>query len=86
MAPEWINDFAAFRDYINEHLGPRPKGHSIDRIENDEGYFPGNLRWATQSQQVHNSRRSRINKAVDTVLREIINRRRRRIRHQVPAI
>jgi hypothetical protein len=70
LAPEWVNDFAAFRDYVNQNLGPRPKGHSIDRIENSEGYFPGNLRWATPSQQRHNSRRSRIGKAVDAVLLE----------------
>jgi hypothetical protein len=64
MAPEWINDFPAFHDYINQNLGPRPKGRSLDRIENNEGYFPGNLKWSTKSEQNHNQRRSAINKLV----------------------
>jgi hypothetical protein len=73
MAPEWINDFQAFRDYVNQNLGPRPSPkHSIDRIENYEGYFPGNLRWASPSQQQYNSRRSRIDKIVNTVLLECV--------------
>jgi hypothetical protein len=57
IAPEWINDFAAFRDYVEQHLGPKPSPkHRIGRTENSEGYFPGNLQWATPSQQRCNSR------------------------------
>jgi hypothetical protein len=37
MAPEWADDFAAFRNYVTQNLGPKPKGGSIDRINNDEG-------------------------------------------------
>ena len=38
-------------------VGPRPSPwHSIDRIDNERGYEPGNLRWSTQRQQVRNSR------------------------------
>ena len=74
MAPEWIEDFQAFQVYINKTLGPRPKGYSIDRIENDEGYYPGNLRWATSTEQAHNKRSSKINKVIDAILRECIAR------------
>ena len=62
MAPEF-KDYIAFRDYINEHLGPRPSPkHSIDRKENDWHYVPGNLRWATPLQQSQNKRRSLVNR------------------------
>lgn len=45
-----------FRKYILKHLGKRPKGMTLDRINNGVGYFPGNLRWATNSQQNKNRR------------------------------
>jgi hypothetical protein len=49
----WVQDFQSFYAYV----GPRPSpSHSIDRIDNDRGYEPGNVRWATKAQQSDNRR------------------------------
>lgn len=49
-------DTLSFVRYVEEHLGPRPEGRTIDRIDNDKGYAPGNLRWATYREQRLNQR------------------------------
>lgn len=56
MCDEWRDDFTAFLSY----MGPRPSGSSLDRIDNNLGYQPGNCRWATPRQQLNNTRQNRV--------------------------
>lgn len=60
MDNDWKNSYSIFKNWILETLGERPKEMSLDRIDNDIGYFKGNLRWATQKEQVRNSRLTKI--------------------------
>ena len=59
--PENPTDAAAL---VVQEIGPRPRGMSLDRIDNNGHYEIGNLRWATPIQQRHNQRPSRARTAV----------------------
>jgi hypothetical protein len=63
----WLK-YENFRDYITS-LKNCPddtkniKGRSayeLDRIDNDKGYFPGNVKWSTRKQQMNNTSVNRI--------------------------
>jgi len=56
ICQEWLDCFETFFEYVSKlpHYGE--PGRSIDRINNDGNYEPGNIRWATAYEQVHNRR------------------------------
>lgn len=54
--PKWVSSFEDFY----EHIGARPKGTTLDRKDTLRGYEPGNVRWATPSEQLRNRRISKL--------------------------
>jgi len=61
--PEWVghDGFVSFLD----HVGVSPKGHNtLDRIDNNLGYVPGNVRWASPKEQARNTSKTRFLQAL----------------------
>jgi hypothetical protein len=53
----WKDSFIAFLEYIGRRPGKR---YSLHRIDNDGNYEPGNVKWATASEQARHRRSNRM--------------------------
>lgn len=59
ICDRWRNSFEAFV----LDMGHRPSPtHTVERIDNDKGYYPNNCKWATRSEQMKNRRTFKNNK------------------------
>ena len=73
VCDRWLDPWT-FAEDIYREIGPRPEGigergyalYSLDRIDNDRGYEPGNVQWSDRSQQVRNQRK------VSTLTQEVL--------------
>lgn len=52
MCDSWLNSFENFY----KDMGERPEGMTLDRIDVNGNYEPGNCRWAAQTTQTRNTR------------------------------
>jgi hypothetical protein len=52
----WHSDNPEGFDNFLKDMGLRPNKLSLDRIDNDKGYEPGNCKWSTASEQTLNQR------------------------------
>lgn len=65
VCPQWRESFAQFL----ADMGERPPGTTIDRIDNNGNYEPGNCRWADGTTQRRSTRRIRLNEEAAKVIR-----------------
>jgi hypothetical protein len=56
VCKRWLSSYESFLSDV----GRRPsRFHSLGRVDNDKGYFPKNVKWATRKEQERNKRSSR---------------------------
>jgi len=60
---EWVKDPKSYLDYITSLPDSFKNDYSIDRIDNDKNYEPGNLRWVNACVQSSNRRANKKSKS-----------------------
>ena len=57
---DYCKEWESFTQFYKD-MGPAPsKKHSLDRIDNNKGYYPDNCRWALRSTQNKNRRKPKV--------------------------
>lgn len=71
--PGWKNNFVSFLKAVGKKPGP---SYSLDRINVNGHYAPGNVRWATTKEQLNNRRTKKIEHFSDEdIKKEFIRRK-----------
>lgn len=61
----WQEDFSLFAAELGDPPSP---AHTVERKDNSKGYVPGNIKWATKSEQARNTKRNVMITIGDTTL------------------
>lgn len=61
VCEEWNANFQAFYSYVSSLENFGENARSLDRIDNNGDYCPGNVRWATAKEQANNKRQRKKN-------------------------
>ncbi len=69
VCPRWV---ASFDNFLAD-MGEKPSNTSIDRIDNNGNYEPGNCRWATVKEQARNKRRTLLTERKAEELRSLFS-------------
>lgn len=59
MYDDWINNPPLFIEYVKSLSDYGTENYTLDRINNDGNYEPGNLRWIDKTTQVFNRRKAK---------------------------
>lgn len=57
MWEKWVSDPVKFITDVGQPPSP---DHTLDRIDNNKGYYPDNVRWATPLEQANNKSNNRV--------------------------
>lgn len=57
---EWKNSFESFHAYVAHLPNYDTPGYSLDRIDNDGNYEPGNVQWSSHKNQTRNRRSNHL--------------------------
>lgn len=60
VCAEWQTSYESFADHVSQLPNFRVKGYTLDRIDNDGNYVPGNVRWVLHRVQIRNRRNTRM--------------------------